>query len=46
MTLLCLLLVPFIGGSLCWQLQRFGPEHARHVALGTTALMLALAVGL
>ena len=46
MTLLCLLLVPFIGGLLCWLLQRFGTEHARYVALGTMALLLALAVGL
>jgi NADH-quinone oxidoreductase subunit M len=46
MTLLCLLLVPFIGGLLCWPLQRVGAELARHVALGTMALTLALAVGL
>jgi NADH-quinone oxidoreductase subunit M len=46
MTLLCLLFVPFIGGLLCWQLQRFGAGYARYVALGTTALTLALAVGL
>jgi NADH-quinone oxidoreductase subunit M len=31
---------------LCWQLQRFGAGYARYVALGTMALMLALAVGL
>jgi NADH-quinone oxidoreductase subunit M len=46
MSLLCLLLVPFIGGLLCWLLQRFGAEHARRIALGTTTLLLALAVGL
>jgi NADH-quinone oxidoreductase subunit M len=46
MTLLCLLLIPFIGGSLCWWLRRFGCAHARRVALGTMALTLALAVGL
>ena len=46
MTLLCLLLLPFIGGLLCWQLQRFGTEYARYVALGTMVVMLALAVGL
>jgi NADH-quinone oxidoreductase subunit M len=46
MTLLCLLLVPLIGGLLCWWLERLGAGHARYVALGTTALLLALAVGL
>jgi NADH-quinone oxidoreductase subunit M len=46
MTLLCLLVVPFIGGSLCCWLQRFGAAHARRVALGTMALTLALAAGL
>ena len=33
MTLLCLLMVPFIGGLLCWWLRRFGAEHARYAAL-------------
>src|SRR5580692_5215415 len=46
MTLLCLLIVPFIGGSLCCWLQRFGAAYARRVALGTMALTLALAAGL
>jgi NADH-quinone oxidoreductase subunit M len=46
MTLLCLLLVPFIGGLLCWQLQRFGAGYTRFIALGTMTLILALAVGL
>jgi NADH-quinone oxidoreductase subunit M len=46
MTLLCLLLVPFIGGLLCWRLQRAGLGYARWLALGTMALVLALAVGL
>jgi NADH-quinone oxidoreductase subunit M len=45
-SLLYLLLVPFIGGLLCWQQQRSGAGHARHIALGTTGLILALAVGL
>jgi NADH-quinone oxidoreductase subunit M len=46
-TLLCLLLIPFAGGLLCWQLQqRFGAEQARYVALATMALTLALAAGL
>ena len=46
MTLLCLLMIPFVGGLLCWPLWRFGAGHARHIALGTTTLLLALAVGL
>ena len=44
MTLLGLLLIPFIGGLLCWHLQRSGVPHARYVALGTIALVLALAL--
>ena len=46
MTLLLLLLVPFIGGLVCWQLQRFDPGQARYVALGTMIVVLALAVAL
>jgi NADH-quinone oxidoreductase subunit M len=46
MSLLGLLLIPFIGGFLCWWLQRFGARHARLVALGTMALILALAIAL
>jgi NADH-quinone oxidoreductase subunit M len=46
MTLLCLLLVPFIGGVLCWLLQRVGARHARYVALGSMAVILVLVVGL
>lgn len=46
MSLLGLLLIPFIGGVLCWWLQRFGARHARLVALGTMGLILALAIAL
>jgi len=46
MTLLCLLLFPFIGGLLCWPLRRSSALPARYVALGTMALVLALAIGL
>src|SRR5580698_4737827 len=46
MMLLLLLLVPFIGGLVCWQLQRFDPGQARYVALGTMIVVLALAVAL
>jgi NADH-quinone oxidoreductase subunit M len=44
MTLLCLLLIPFIGGLLCWPARRSGVLPARTIALGTMLLVLALAV--
>ena len=46
MTLLYLLLIPFIGGFLCWLLRHSGRDLARRVALGTMMLVLALAVSL
>ena len=46
MMLLWLLLVPFIGGLLCWQFERFGTELVRWVALGTMLLVLAIAADL
>ena len=46
MTLICLLLIPFVGGLLCWPSRRSGALPARYVALGTMALVLALAAGL
>ena len=46
MTLLCLLLIPFIGGLLCSPTRRSSSLPARHVALGTMALLLAVALGL
>jgi NADH-quinone oxidoreductase subunit M len=46
MTLLCLLLLPFLGGMLCWPTRRSAVLPARYVALGTMGLVLALAVGL
>jgi NADH-quinone oxidoreductase subunit M len=46
MTLLCLLLIPFIGGLLCWPARGSGALPARCVALGTMALTLALSIGL
>jgi NADH-quinone oxidoreductase subunit M len=42
MTLLCLVLAPFIGGLLCWILPHFNIDRAREVALGTMALVLLL----
>lgn len=41
-----LLIVPFVGGLLCWQLERFGTELVRWVALGSLLIVLALAVQL
>jgi NADH-quinone oxidoreductase subunit M len=46
MSLLALLLIPFIGGLLCWPPRRSGVLPARYVALGTMVLVLALAVTL
>jgi NADH-quinone oxidoreductase subunit M len=46
MILLWLLLVPFVGGLLCWQLERFGTRLVRWVAVGTMFIVLALAVEL
>ena len=48
MTLLCLLLVPFVGGLLCWQLRAFRRRartlrRARHDGVGTGAGGRALA---
>ncbi len=44
MILILLLIIPFVGGALCWAMQRFAAERVRYVALTTTALTLALAV--
>jgi len=46
MILLWLLAAPFIGGLLCWQLERFGTQVVRWVALGAMVCILALAVDL
>lgn len=46
MMLLWLLLVPFIGGLLCWPIERFGTGLVRWVALGTMFTVFALAVDL
>jgi NADH-quinone oxidoreductase subunit M len=46
MSLVCLLVIPFIGGLLCWQMQRFGASHARWLALAAMGSLLVLAVGL
>jgi NADH-quinone oxidoreductase subunit M len=46
MSLLALLLIPFIGGLLCWPLRRSEVLPARWVALATMLLVLALALAL
>ena len=34
-TLLWILLIPFIGGLLCWQMERLGGQFVRWVALAS-----------
>jgi NADH-quinone oxidoreductase subunit M len=41
-----LILIPFIGGLLCWQGERFGPTLPRWIALATMSLLTALALWL
>lgn len=43
MTLLLILLIPFIGGLLCWQGERFGAHFVRWVALVSMTTVLVLA---
>ncbi|MCM2973577.1 NADH-quinone oxidoreductase subunit M [Larsenimonas suaedae] len=44
MILLWLILIPFIGGLLCWQTERFGIKPPRVIALVTMLLELAIAI--
>ncbi|SHF29671.1 NADH dehydrogenase subunit M [Modicisalibacter ilicicola DSM 19980] len=46
MTLVWLILIPFIGGLLCWQTERMGTMLPRWIALGTMLLELAMTLGL
>ncbi|WP_110707128.1 NADH-quinone oxidoreductase subunit M [Salinicola lusitanus] len=46
MTLVWLILIPFIGGLLCWQAERFGDQAPRWIALGTMLLELVMVLGL
>jgi len=41
-----LILIPFIGGLLCWQLERFGSKVPRWIALISMGLTLALSLQL
>jgi len=46
MILLWILLIPIIGGLLCWRIEFLGANRVRLVALGSLLLVLALAVAL
>ncbi|WP_048307461.1 NADH-quinone oxidoreductase subunit M [Halomonas sp. PR-M31] len=46
MTLVWLILIPFIGGLLCWQFERLGEMAPRWIALGTMGLELLLTLWL
>ncbi|WP_457913506.1 NADH-quinone oxidoreductase subunit M [Candidatus Gillettellia adelgis] len=46
MLLLWLILIPFIGGLLCWQLECCSATVPRWIALSTTALTLAISIKL
>ena len=46
MILVWLILIPFIGGVLCWQSERFGLNVPRWIALFTMLLVLALSTWL
>ncbi len=41
-----LFLMPFVGGLLCWQIERFGVRLPRWVALGTMIVVLGLTLQL
>ena len=41
-----LILIPFIGGFLCWQTERFGVKVPRWIALITMGLTLVLGLQL
>jgi NADH-quinone oxidoreductase subunit M len=46
MILVALLLIPFLGGLLAWQLERAGGNAPRQVALGAALLLVAAGIGL
>lgn len=46
MTLAWLILIPFIGGLLCWQAERWGDLAPRWIALGSMALIVLITLGL
>ncbi|WP_166252912.1 NADH-quinone oxidoreductase subunit M [Marinobacter salicampi] len=46
MILVWLILIPFLGGLLCWQAERWGPQAPRWIALATMAFVLVISLGL
>ncbi|GAA0628441.1 NADH-quinone oxidoreductase subunit M [Halomonas beimenensis] len=46
MTLVWLILIPLVGGLLCWQAERFGEAMPRWLALATMTLELAICLAL
>ena len=44
MILFWLILIPFIGGLLCWQAERWGDQGPRWIALGTMLFVLLISV--
>ncbi|MCE3027726.1 NADH-quinone oxidoreductase subunit M [Salinicola sp. DM10] len=46
MILVWLILIPFIGGLLCWQAERFGDRAPRWIALATMLLELVMVLGI
>jgi len=45
MILPCLILIPFIGGFACWQIERFSTTWPRWIALFSMLLLFLLSVG-
>ena len=46
MILLWLILIPFLGGLLCWQAERWSEQAPRWIALATMLFVLAISVAL
>ena len=42
MILFWLILIPFLGGMLCWHSERWGEQAPRWIALGTMLFVLVL----
>ena len=46
MILVWLIVIPFLGGLLCWQADRWGEQAPRWIALGTMLFVLVISLGL
>lgn len=44
MILVWLILIPFLGGLLCWQAERWGEQAPRWIALATMLFVLVISV--